>query len=171
MLIFISGGVRSGKSTFAEKLAIDLSINRKVYLATAMVYDNEMRKRVDKHQVDRKNDNWVTYEKYIDIGDIKDLNKDDVLLIDCLTNLTANELFENNLGKKEVVEKILNGILNINDRVKDLIIVSNDLFSGLDNYLDDTNKFVETLGKLHCKLTSYVDEAYELNFSIVSKRK
>ncbi|XMB85785.1 bifunctional adenosylcobinamide kinase/adenosylcobinamide-phosphate guanylyltransferase [Mycoplasmatota bacterium WC44] len=50
MLSFISGGVRSGKSTFAEKLVKDNCTKRKVYIATAKVTDDEMRKRVLKHK-------------------------------------------------------------------------------------------------------------------------
>jgi len=171
VIYFVSGGVRSGKSTFAEKLVKKLTISRRVYLATAKVYDNEMSERVKKHREDRKMDNWYSIEKPTDITDINLLNKDDVVLIDCLTNLVANEMFDNSLDVEQVIEKVFNQIVKLNENINDLVIVSNDLFSAKDDYSLETENYIKALGRLHCKICSVADQAYELSYGIAIKRK
>ena len=63
MLLFISGGVRSGKSTLGEKFANELASGNKIYLATSKAYDEEMKQRIYKHQKDRENKGFFTIEK------------------------------------------------------------------------------------------------------------
>lgn len=80
-IILITGGQRSGKSVYAEKLALSLSDNP-VYLATAHVWDDEFKERVRKHQ-ERRGEQWtnIEEEKYLSRHDI--YNK--VIVIDCVT--------------------------------------------------------------------------------------
>ncbi|MDE6638104.1 MAG: bifunctional adenosylcobinamide kinase/adenosylcobinamide-phosphate guanylyltransferase, partial [Muribaculaceae bacterium] len=81
-LIMVTGGQRSGKSVFAERLALSMSAHP-IYLATARVYDEEMRKRVEIHKQRRENQ-WQNIESplYITENEFQD---SDVVLLDCLT--------------------------------------------------------------------------------------
>src|SRR5947207_15991618 len=98
-LIFISGGVRSGKSSLAEKLAIKIASEeggRLHYIATGVTFDKEMKERIKKHQQDRKTAKyqWIITEQSTNIGAIADrFNSRDILLLDCVTTLLNNELF------------------------------------------------------------------------------
>jgi len=91
-LVLITGGVRSGKSSFAEKLA-GQSGKKVIYLATARVEDDEMRKRVARHQKRRPGD-VHTIEEPLEphLVLIKENSGDKLVLIDCLTLLLSNRI-------------------------------------------------------------------------------
>ena len=89
-IILITGGARSGKSTYAEKLALSLSPNP-VYLATARIWDEEFRKRVIHHQ-ERRGPEWTNIEED------KELSRHSLsgrtVLIDCITLWCTNFFFD-----------------------------------------------------------------------------
>ena len=89
-IIFIIGGARSGKSSFALKEASKIS-GKKAYIATAEALDGEMKIRIEKHRKDRGS-KWDTYEEPLKITDIlSDIKtKYDVVVIDCLTLWLSN---------------------------------------------------------------------------------
>ena len=91
-MILILGGARSGKSTYAEKLAAESSpTGRVLYVATAQAWDDEMRARIAKHRKDRPAD-WCTVEAPTDAGRVAAAAaaEAEVVLLDCLTLLTSN---------------------------------------------------------------------------------
>jgi len=92
-LVLILGGVRSGKSRFAEHLAHSLGGDNVAYVATAEVHDDEMRRRIEKHR-ERRPAGWVTYEVPQRIGEFFTIQESPhpVLLIDCLTLFVSNML-------------------------------------------------------------------------------
>ena len=98
-LYFITGGVRSGKSRYAEQMArkwVETYGGNLHYLACSRVFDEEMEKRVSRHQRDREASPipWKTWEFSTDIERITtEINQDSVVLLDCLTTLVDNELF------------------------------------------------------------------------------
>lgn len=89
-IILITGGARSGKSGYAEKLALSLS-DAPVYLATARIWDEEFRERVRRHQA-RRGPQWTNIEED------KQLSRHDlsgrVVLVDCLTLWATNFFFD-----------------------------------------------------------------------------
>lgn len=94
-LILITGGVRCGKSRYAERLAGELD-DRVVYIATAEAGDDEMRARIDAHRADRPA-SWTTLEAPLDVAAAVDdasarPDAPRVILIDCLTMLVSNLL-------------------------------------------------------------------------------
>ncbi len=166
MLIFISGGVRSGKSTLGEQLAKELANKRKVYLATAKPYDEEMEFRIEKHQKSREKKGFITIEKSENIGEIV-FQKDDTVLLDCLGTLTSNEMFYdysldfNDEFAKKTERKIYCDIMKIARSVQNLIVISNEIFSDGKTYDKATEKYIEVLGKLHIRLTKESQKAIE----------
>ena len=154
-LIFVTGGAKSGKSKFAEELILSLNNGKQenVYLATSLVFDEEMKEKVRLHKERRKND-WGTVETYKNFEN--NLNKyfpktkegiKNNMLVDCLTNMITNIIFEekdvdwDNFDKKsyvKIVEKLdknventVNELLNITSQFENTIIVSNELGLGL----------------------------------------
>ena len=90
-IILITGGERSGKSSFAEKTALALSVNP-VYLATARVWDDEFRERVRQHQL-RRGPEWTNIEEELNLSrhDVQGR----VVLIDCVTLWCTNFFYRN----------------------------------------------------------------------------
>ncbi len=91
-LILITGGVRSGKSTFAEQVTAK-SGKRIIYLATAEPGDEEMKKRISEHRQRRSSD-VLTVEEYYSPHVLfeKESSANNILLLDCLTVLLSNRL-------------------------------------------------------------------------------
>ena len=99
-IVMVTGGQRSGKSVFAEKLALSMS-PCPVYLATAMVMDEEMRQRVEIHK-QRRLLKWRNLEAPFGIEDLT-ISHDETVLLDCLTMWATNWLFK----KKESPDEAL----------------------------------------------------------------
>src|SRR5262245_37919115 len=94
-LILILGGARSGKSTYAEQRAKEISGDRVLYVASAEAIDPEMQARAEKHQA-RRPSSWRTLEARRHLAQqIQDnLGDASVVLVDCITVLTANIFVE-----------------------------------------------------------------------------
>ena len=95
MLIFVSGAARSGKSEWAERASLNLSGDGpRIYLATALADDDEMRRRVLRHREARRGRGFITLERPLDIdGIIPSVPKGASVLLECLPNWLANEMF------------------------------------------------------------------------------
>lgn len=93
-LCLVTGGARSGKSRFAEQLARDLK-ESVLYIATSIVFDDEMRDRVKKHRQQRPSD-WETFEGYKNLAPavLDARNKHKGILLDCATIMMTNLLFD-----------------------------------------------------------------------------
>jgi adenosylcobinamide kinase / adenosylcobinamide-phosphate guanylyltransferase len=85
-IIFITGGARSGKSSYAQQLALSLSDNP-VYVATAKVWDDDFEKRVQRHKNER-DERWINYEEQRNVSGLPIQNK--ICIIDCVTLWLTN---------------------------------------------------------------------------------
>jgi adenosylcobinamide kinase/adenosylcobinamide-phosphate guanylyltransferase len=160
LLIFISGGVRSGKSSYGEKLAETLSCGRKIYLATSEAYDEEMENRIHHHKEERKGKGFVTIERKRNISISADeLCSTDTVLLDCLGNLLANEMFDG--GNPDA---IFGDVCRIYDAVENLIIISNDVFSDGCQYSESVVIYIDKLAELHKQIVKEADVAIESIF-------
>ncbi|MEH7085017.1 bifunctional adenosylcobinamide kinase/adenosylcobinamide-phosphate guanylyltransferase [Neobacillus drentensis] len=181
-LIFITGGVRSGKSSFAERKAIEMvskTGGRLNYLATGVASDPEMKERIEKHQSDRLTGacQWKTYEQSVQIGKIaNELKGDDVVLLDCLTTLLNNELFSSEQKWDErflttVKDTILFGINSIKERAGTMIIVSNEVLNEFLHGNEMVFTYGRLLGQIHQYLVKEADQVFlvEAGIPIVMK--
>jgi adenosylcobinamide kinase / adenosylcobinamide-phosphate guanylyltransferase len=171
MLVFISGGVRSGKSALGERLADELATGNKIYLATSRVYDDEMRRRIQKHKEDREKKRFFTIEKSENVGEVATvLKRSDTVFMDCLGNLVANEMFyegysEYDLEKKtKITEKIYMDLMKLNSAAENLIVISNEVFSSGISYNQSTDDFLDVLGQLHIRIAAAAQKAIECTF-------
>ena len=152
-IILITGGQRSGKSEYAERLALSLSPHP-VYMATAHVWDEEFRRRVEKHQ-ERRGSEWENIEEE------RELSRHDltgrVVLIDCLTLWATNYFFE----LKEV-EKTLEVLKAEFDRLAaqeaTLIVVTNEIGSGGVSENAVQRQFTDLLGWMNQYVVRRADE-------------
>lgn len=175
-LIFITGGVRSGKSSIAEKIAIKLAdkINGNLhYVATGVASDSEMKERIFRHQEDRTKSgfSWKMWEEPFRIGKLsKRFTKKDIILLDCVTTLLNNEFFEHeeNLDEFrlcEMKERILSGIMKVKNSCHTLIVVSNEiLFDPL--FSDFVIAYKKILGELHQRIVQEADQAFVVEVGV-----
>ncbi|WP_428910544.1 bifunctional adenosylcobinamide kinase/adenosylcobinamide-phosphate guanylyltransferase [Niallia sp. Krafla_26] len=172
-IILITGGVRSGKSAFAEKIAGDQwksdGFGQLHYIAAMQPSDEEMKQRIGVHQQDRQRSGllWNTWEKPTSIGDLAEkFNRNDVVLLDCLTTWLNNELFfeedgwQDRVFLSDLIEKMWNGILSISQKVKTFVIVSNEVLYEPINQNELVFIYSSLLGKLHQKIVSQAHQAY-----------
>jgi adenosylcobinamide kinase/adenosylcobinamide-phosphate guanylyltransferase len=176
-LIFITGGARSGKSNFAEKIALSLG-KPVVYLATGQPLDKEMADRIKKHKAKRPTD-WETYEEPIEVSElVSSLGREkEVILIDCLTLLVSNLLLreKNKVGNPPWEEKILleiEKLTEISYQVPaQIIIVSNEVGMGLvpDNPLGRVYR--DILGRANSIIANKADQVFMMISGIPLKIK
>ncbi|WP_156289604.1 bifunctional adenosylcobinamide kinase/adenosylcobinamide-phosphate guanylyltransferase [Oceanobacillus salinisoli] len=178
-ITFISGGVRSGKSSFAERLAIKKALEMGGslhYIATGDPSDDEMKERIVRHQKDRNESgsSWKTWEQATDIGSVSScFNENDVLLLDCLTTLLSNELFSHEqdwgnpfFNKEEVFHRIWTGIKALEKNCHHLVLVSNEVLSEPCYNSELMITYCQLIGKLHQQITSIAKQAYVVEAGI-----
>lgn len=130
-IIFIIGGCRSGKSTYALQTAEKIAAERKIYIATCMPQDDEMKQRVAKHQTARSK-SWTTVEEPLKLPEAIHQNsrRADVILIDCLTLWVNNLLMETDDQKQ--IEETISQLIDVLDRATGrIVIVSNEVGTGI----------------------------------------
>ncbi|MBB5323464.1 adenosylcobinamide kinase/adenosylcobinamide-phosphate guanylyltransferase [Anoxybacillus tepidamans] len=180
MIVFISGGVRSGKSKMAERCVAALASCRGIvhYIATAKVTDEEMKERVARHQRERSMQpiRWVTWEQPLHVHELLPHFQNDVVLLDCLTNWLANELFHEEGWEKEErcrqkAKRILTTIAQLESSSNALVIVSNELFSGGVPQDIGTYHFMKMLGWLHQHIVHLASHAILVQHGIPIVKK
>jgi len=143
-IILITGGQRSGKSQYAETLALSLS-EHPVYVATAHVWDEEFKERVRRHQ-ERRGPEWDNIEEERHLGSLPLQGR--VVLVDCLTLWATNYLFD-----LQDVDKALTALKTEFDKLASqeatLIIVTNEIGLGGTSENKVQRQFTDLLGWLN----------------------
>lgn len=170
MFIVITGGSGSGKSAFAEEQILKLSKDQRIYLATMMCFDEESKKRIARHREMRKTKQFETLECYTGLEKVE-LSREATVLLECMSNLTANEMYDPLGAGEQTVERILAGIVRLKDQVKNLCVVTNEVFSDGQMYDPDTMRYLSYLGKINCEMAKMADEVYEVVYGIALKKK
>lgn len=169
-IILCSGGARSGKSEFAEQLALSLK-GRKAYVATGQAFDDEMKDRIKKHQL-RRGKEWINFEIPLNLHknwkNIK--NVSDVILIDCLTMFTSNHVFAHgDINTQEDANRIesiileelrllLQEINNSND--KTVIFVTNEIGLGIVPENKLARYFRDITGRVNREVANAANKMY-----------
>jgi len=155
MIYLITGGERSGKSTYAQNLALQLS-QSPIYVATARKWDVDFQNRIDRHQQER-DERWTNIEKEKYISEIDFSGK--VALIDCvtlwLTNFFVDTNYDVNLSLEEAKKEFLS-IANQENTI--FIIVTNEIGMGVHAETHIGRKFTELQGWMNQFLASKADE-------------
>lgn len=168
--VFVTGGARSGKSTFAEKLAAE-SGKKVVYLATATIEDEEMAWRVERHRKRRPSAWEIIEEPYEVARAVSRINSPDkLILIDCLTLFLNNLLIKRNVDKdyfsldEREEEEIINIIKDLGKVIcvspSDIVLVTNEVGWGLVPPYPAGRAYRDLLGIANQRLASLADEVY-----------
>ncbi|WP_448862521.1 bifunctional adenosylcobinamide kinase/adenosylcobinamide-phosphate guanylyltransferase [Clostridium sp.] len=194
MLYIVTGGSGSGKSEYAEQIAVQCR-NRTGgtlwYLATMRIWDDEGRKRVERHRRMRAAKGFETIERYTGLETLELREKFEetnpagldaerktdslkhwescqvaqkaVLLLECMSNLVLNEFYDQENGAEE---RILQGIKHLQKQCRDLIIVTNEIFSDGMTYDPESERYIELLGRINRELGQMADSVTEVVYGI-----
>jgi adenosylcobinamide kinase/adenosylcobinamide-phosphate guanylyltransferase len=151
---FITGGQRSGKSEYAESLALTKS-DTPTYLATSKCWDEEFSKRIETHK-ERRKEGWITIEEEINIGTIN-LPKQ-VVLLDCITLWLTNVMDANQYDFEKSLEFALQEWDRLIAKKEELIVVSNEIVMGVIPMEKMTRQFVDLQGKVNQYIAKKADK-------------
>ena len=168
MFITVTGGSGSGKSAFAEEQILKFPPGNRIYIATMMCFDEESRKRVARHRQMRKDKQFETLECYTDL-EYAAIPYGSTVLLECMSNLTANEIFSPDGAKDQAYEAVCRGILHLKERAAHVCVVTNEIFSDGISYDMETQNYQRVLGKLNAFLAEISDACYEVVYGIPLK--
>lgn len=155
MIFYITGGERSGKSSHAQNLALSLS-NTPKYIATSRIWDDDHKKRIDRHIADR-DERWTSIEEEKVLS--KMINPKDIVVIDCVTLWLTNFFIDtkNDIEKSlELAKTEFNKLLDIDATI---IIISNEIGMGVHAQTDVGRKFTELQGWMNQHIAKHADKA------------
>lgn len=185
MMHVVTGGSGSGKSEYAERLISENASGPLIYVATMMVWDREGEERVRRHRSMRADRGFITVERYTKLKSL-DLSKacaepvssgrpdpfsaektvcgrDASVLLECMSNLVSNEFYRD---EGNALLEILDGIESLRSGCRELVIVTNEVFSDGTEYSDETMRYIALLGEVNRLLGGMADTVTEVVYGI-----
>ena len=184
MIYLVIGTQNSGKSELAENLSMETGDSSRLYLATMKIYDEAGRERVKKHRQQREGKGFVTIEQELNVLEVVEKIEEpgkSTLLLECVSNLVGNELYENPVWKESILnylddieaidlnkqkerfaDSIAYDIKKLAGCVNNLIIVTNEYEADDEGYDDETRLFVALLNMVNDRISEFSDEIYDL---------
>ena len=181
MILLVVGTSNSGKSSLAEEIAVKTGDPVRIYLATMKVCNDEGIKRVERHRKQRKGKGFVTIESAYNVTDaLTGLEKpmDTTVLLECVSNLVANELYENperrglvtHIEKRDeddggvslAADEIASQIQKLASMVHNLVLVTNEYDRDGEGYDDPTRLYVRLLCMVNDRIRVFCDRIYDL---------
>lgn len=187
MLHLITGGSGSGKSAYAESQVLAAGPGRRIYIATMIPYGEEGRQRVERHRILRREKQFETVECYTNLSGLSlkektdraladkgasvlpDPHKEDgdrIVLLECMSNLVANEVFEQDGAHESTVEAVCEGIRSLQQQVRQLFVVTNEIFSDGITYDAETMRYLSYLGAVNQRMAELADRVTEVVYGI-----
>lgn len=164
MLLLITGGSGSGKSEYAEKRAVQLwqqAPGRLLYVATMEPYDEESYGRIQRHRNMRKDKHFTTIECYTHLEELA-VGPQDTVLLECVSNLAANEMYSEKGRGEEASEYILTGIRRLAKNAANLVIVGNNVFEDGILYDASTRRYLAQMAGIQNETAREADEVVEV---------
>lgn len=192
MIALVIGGSGSGKSAYAEQMAVKAAGNGSLYyVATMQVYDEEGKKKVERHQKMRAGKGFLTIEQprrlkeaakkvateKVSAGKVaagkvaaERVSAGKIVLLECMSNLVANEMFsEENLSAvmdeakiKQLSHEIISGVTALQDSCDILIIVTNQIFEDGIRYDASTMAYIRLLGDINRQIAERAEQVIEV---------
>jgi adenosylcobinamide kinase/adenosylcobinamide-phosphate guanylyltransferase len=151
-IILVTGGSRSGKSSFALKLAKSLPAPR-AFIATCPVTDEEMRRRIEAHRKERDSAGWTTIEEETDLaGVLAGAKGYSVIVVDCLTLWINNLMYAAEAGGSEVTEadivRLAGELVQSCEQIEGMVIfVTNEVGMGIVPENRNTRLYRDLVGR------------------------
>ncbi len=160
MMILLTGGSGCGKSSYAEKLCMQRPMPR-YYIAAMKPYGPGGAEKVERHRKLRSGKGFETFERYTDLAGLC-LPERGTALLECICNLTANEMFDEAGGYTDPCERVLAGVDTLRKQCDTLIVVTNDVGSEGSDYSESTRAYMEAVGRINARLAEKADVVCEL---------
>lgn len=160
MMILLTGGSGCGKSSYAESLCVKLPEPR-YYIAAMRPFGEESRRKISRHRKMREGKGFETVERYTDLASLL-LPRRGTALLECICNLTANEMFDKKYGFSDPCDRVIEGVEALRRQCVNLIIVTNDVGSDGQIYDSGTMAYIAALGRINAELARRADAVYEL---------
>ncbi|MBS4535497.1 bifunctional adenosylcobinamide kinase/adenosylcobinamide-phosphate guanylyltransferase [Clostridium sp. D2Q-14] len=170
-LVLVTGGARSGKSTFAESLVKETGSNIG-YIATSIAFDEGMKDRIIKHRNSRPAE-WITIERYKDFKEIQqneEFTKLDTVILDCMTLMVSNLLLEQDIDYDtcdmqtidEIEKSIFKEVKELLETLegKNVVIVTNEVGMGIVPSYKLGSVFRDVAGRVNQYLASQAKKVY-----------
>ena len=161
MLILLTGGSACGKSSYGEKIAV-MGPKPLYYIAAMQPYDDESLRKIARHWEIRKDKGFLTIERYTGVDTLKLPDTGGTALLECLCNLTANEMYIQPDSPTDPVEKVVAGVKNLMRQTDTLIVITNDVGSDNEEYSNETRRYIRALGDINARVAQMADRVYEL---------
>ena len=185
MITLVTGGSGSGKSAYAEDVAVSAEGTEKYYIATMLIYDAEGERKVERHRKLRAGKGFTTVESpwnvgqvvfptfteaktvCIDCGEPEHIQKKPgqrTALLECMSNLVANEMFSADGMRAEdaVVAKVVQDMELLAAKLDHLVIVTNNVFEDGISYDAGTMAYLRALGRINAALAKRADRVVEV---------
>ncbi len=168
MFVLVTGGSGSGKSEYAEQRVLEFGDPRRYYIATMMCFDDESKKRVDRHRRMRSGKGFQTIERYLNLKglELEENACKATVLLECMSNLTANEMFNEAGSRDRAAEEVKTGIDRLRRKCDNLVVVTNEVFSDGIHYDETTRQFQSVLGEINAFLAKQADEVVEVVYGV-----
>ena len=166
-IVLITGGQRSGKSGYAQQLALSLSANP-VYLATSRIWDEEHQKRIERHKADRGKE-WTNIEEEKLLSSHKLDNR--VILIDCVTLWATNFFFDNNSDVDLSLSMMREEFDKLTQQEAQFIFVTNEIGLGGTSENKTQRLFTDLQGWINQYIASKADRVFLMVSGIPFKVK
>jgi adenosylcobinamide kinase/adenosylcobinamide-phosphate guanylyltransferase len=153
-LVFITGGARSGKSRYAQQLALQLS-NNPVYLATARHWDDDFEKRIQRHQAER-DERWTSIEEEKNISGLS--LSDKVVVMDCVTLWLTNFFTDNKYDIDASLQQCKDEIDKLDTANNTFLIISNEIGMGMHADTEIGRKFADLQGWMNQYIAQKADK-------------
>ena len=170
MMTVVTGGSGSGKSAFAEDKIVSFGPAKRIYIATMHPYDEESHKRVARHRKMRAGKGFETVECYTGLKNL-DFPENAVVLLECMSNLVANEMYDPSGAGENAEESILAGIHKLQKVSDDLVVVTNEVFSDSMTDNPEMEKYLKLLGNVNLRMGEMADLVTEVVYGIPDERK
>lgn len=163
MFTLVIGGAASGKSEYAEGLILAAPHKPRYYIATMEPFGPEGQARIARHRELRRGKGFETVERYTDLAALT-LPRRGAVLLECLGNLTANELYSpGGAGTVEgAVSAVAGGVEALLPQCAALVVVGNEVCSGGRNYAGDTDSYLRALAAVNRLLAQRADRVCEV---------
>ena len=163
MFTLVIGGAASGKSEYAEGLVLRSPHRPRYYIATMEPFDEEGRRRVEKHRRMRAGKEFETVECYHTLSSAR-LPRRGTVLLECIGNLAANELYSpGGAGSGSgALSAIVDGVDALLAQCADLVVVSNEVFTGGADYAGGTMDYLRLVAGANRALAKRADRVCEV---------
>ena len=159
-MILLTGGSACGKSSYAEELCLKLPFPR-YYIAAMRPFGDGSEEKIERHRRLRRGKGFETIERYTDLQGLA-LPERGTVLLECICNLTANEMFDENGAWTDPYETVVAGVEALRRQSDTLIVVTNEVGTDSRTYDPETVAYMDVIGRINQGLAQRADVVCEL---------